>query len=66
MLPPEREREKVWSLRERNPACLLYEKGSLADKHLRWFRHQTSGRGSGEEVIEKIFGVELTAIELSG
>lgn len=30
------------------------------------FRHQTSGRASGEEVIEKIFGVELTAIELSG
>ena len=31
-----RETERVWSLRERNPACLLYEKGSLADKHLRW------------------------------
>lgn len=36
VLPPERQRERVWSLQERNPACLLYEKGSLADKHLRW------------------------------
>lgn len=32
----QREGERVWSLWERNPTCLLYEKGSLADEHLRW------------------------------
>lgn len=29
-------------------------------------RHWTEGRGSGEEVIEKILEVDLIAIELSG
>lgn len=34
--------------------------------HQATFRHWTSGRGSGEEVTEKIFEVGLIAIELSG